>query len=248
MAEVVILSYVFDLAGFETIHTEVRVFGFDWWFEKDGPRAVPSLEKHHDASTGYRLHRKIFAGFTRKTHNQFEAFIHSLLRDDQYSAEQYRLFENNCRSYSLKLLEFLDPDDKRDAVFFLQVQKLDAQIKRDAINKVGETVWPTGLFYFKFYLWLCLVSSFMGQPSPGNSCSGEGSSSDNKRPHSTTTTGLEQQQPGLFTQALDFALHASGAEKPKDTAGWAELFVRAKASVDRNTKKTWFYLNYSTAC
>merc|ERR1711892_1357852 len=197
MAEVVILSYVFDLAGFETIHTEVRVFGFDWWFEKDGPRAVPSLEKHNDASMGYRLHRKIFAGFTRKTHNQFEAFIHSLLRDDQYSAEQYRLFENNCRSYSLKLLEFLDPDDKRDAVFFLQVQKLDAQIKREAINKIGDTVWST-------------VSSFMGQPSPGNSCSGEGSSGDNQRPHSTTKTGQEQQQ----------------------------LFVRAKASVDRNTKKT----------
>ena len=150
MAEVIIISYIFDLAGFEAVHTEVRVFGFDWWFEKDGSRAVPSIEKHHDPATGYRLHRKIFAGFTRKTHNQFETFIHS----NQYSAEQYRLFENNCRSYSLKLLEFLDPDEKRDAVFFLNVQRLDAEIKRDVVNKVGESVWSTGGFIFNLLVTL----------------------------------------------------------------------------------------------
>ena len=73
----------------------------------------------------------------------------------------------------------------------------------------------------------------MGQASQANGCSSD-------QPHSTTTgqeQQQQQQQPGIFTQALDFALQASGTEKPKDTAGWAELFVRAKATVDRNTKK-----------
>ena len=64
------------------------------------------------------------------------------------SAEKYQLFNNNCRSYSLKLLEFLDPDDKRDALFFLQAQKFDSEIKRDAINAVGNSVWNTGKLYF----------------------------------------------------------------------------------------------------
>ena len=87
MAEVVILSYIFDLAGFETVHTEVRVFGFDWWFEKDGSRALPSTEKHKDPATGYRLHRKIFAGFTRKSHNDFERFINSLIESHRNGYE-----------------------------------------------------------------------------------------------------------------------------------------------------------------
>ena len=45
------------------------------------------------------------------------------------------------------------------------------------------------------------------------------------------------QQPGLLGQALNLAFSASGTEKPKDAAGWAELFVRAKATADRNIKK-----------
>ena len=64
-----------------------------------------------------------------------------------------------------------------------------------------------------------------------------------QKPTETTTSSCNQnaessQSQGFFGQALDFALQATGTEKPKDPAGWAELLVRAKATVDRNAKNT----------
>ena len=63
MSEVVIISYLFKLIGNkQEVHTEVRVFGFDWWFEKDGAMCVPSIAKERHPEYGYTLERKISFG------------------------------------------------------------------------------------------------------------------------------------------------------------------------------------------
>ena len=56
MNEVIVIAYKFNLAGVKNeIHTEVRVFGYDWWFEKDGLKQLRSLHKEKDPKWGYTL-------------------------------------------------------------------------------------------------------------------------------------------------------------------------------------------------
>ena len=60
MEEVIVISYLFNIVGqHREIHTEVRAFGFDWWFEKDGAKAQPASSKENDPEWGYTLQRKI---------------------------------------------------------------------------------------------------------------------------------------------------------------------------------------------
>ena len=60
MEEVIVISYLFNIVGqHREIHTEVRAFGFDWWFEKDGAKAQPASSKENDPDWGYTLQRKI---------------------------------------------------------------------------------------------------------------------------------------------------------------------------------------------
>ena len=64
MEEVIVISYLFDIVGqHREIHTEVRAFGFDWWFEKDGAKAQPASSKELDPEWGYTLQRKIREDF-----------------------------------------------------------------------------------------------------------------------------------------------------------------------------------------
>ena len=60
MEEIIVISYLFNIVGqHREIHTEVRAFGFDWWFEKDGAKAQPASSKENDPEWGYTLQRKI---------------------------------------------------------------------------------------------------------------------------------------------------------------------------------------------
>ena len=60
MSDVIVISYLFDLiGGKQESHTEIRAYGFDWWFEKNGAKCIPSYEKQNDPSWGYTLDRKI---------------------------------------------------------------------------------------------------------------------------------------------------------------------------------------------
>ena len=60
MSEVIVISYLFNLiGGKQESHTEIRVFGFDWWFEKDGAQAIPSIEKQNYPQYGYTLEKYI---------------------------------------------------------------------------------------------------------------------------------------------------------------------------------------------
>ena len=70
-----------------------------------------------------------------------------------------------------------------------------------------------------------------------NACSSTGDCNTSSNTQQANNQQNTEQQPGLLGQALNFAFSATGTEKPKDAAGWAELFVRAKAAADRNTKK-----------
>ena len=59
------------------------------------------------------LKSKSSAGYTNKSHNDFEKYLSEIANN--YRPEDYQLFSRNCREYSQKLLTFLDPDNPREA-------------------------------------------------------------------------------------------------------------------------------------
>ena len=57
-SRVKVVAYEFLLGGvISEIHTEIRAFGYDYWFEKDGARKIISRnkEKQPYSSSGYKL-------------------------------------------------------------------------------------------------------------------------------------------------------------------------------------------------
>lgn len=252
MEEVIVISYLFNIVGqHREIHTEVRAFGFDWWFEKDGAKALPASSKENDPAWGYTLQRKISAGYTRKSHNEFERYLSSIAHS--YRAEDYQLFSRNCREYSQKLLNFLDPDNAREAKIFLQGQNLDAKVKADLVNIVGGCVSSYAANYFMGGQQRAQSSSNQNScwdesqwdtswATPANSAGASSNadssndSFDSNRGNSQSQRGNSQSQSQSATRPtiVDSLFEATGTEKPKDTAGWIELGVKSFASWNRN--------------
>ena len=99
------------------IHKSTRfcsaIFGPDFKVEKlsntdHGPIHIFGLD-----SQRFSRNQKSSAGYTSKSHNEFERYLSSIAND--YRAQDYQLFSRNCREYSQKLLNFLDPDNAREA-------------------------------------------------------------------------------------------------------------------------------------
>lgn len=252
MEEVFVISYLFNIVGQHSeIHTEIRAFGFDFWFEKDGAKAEPATAKERLPEWGYTLDRIISAGYTTKSHNDFEKFLTSVSPD--YTAAKYQLFSKNCREYSQKLLTELEPDNARDAKLFLASQNLDAKVKGDLINMVGGAVSSAATNYF-----LGRVASQncdSNQKScwdenqwdtkwsnPGQNTDSGPSPSGSSGPSGTTNQSSENdsQSDRRANRAtfVDTVFQAIDKEKPKDTAGWIEFGVQSFASWKRNSGNT----------
>jgi len=250
MEEVIVISYLFNIVGqHREIHTEVRAFGFDWWFEKDGAKAQPASSKENDPEWGYTLQQKISAGYTSKSHNEFERYLSSIAND--YRAQDYQLFSRNCREYSQKLLNFLDPDNAREAKIFLQGQNLDAKIKGDLVNIVGGCVSSYAANYFMGGQQRAQSSTNQNScwddsqwdttwSTPGNSAgsntdSSNGSYDANRNSQSgNSQSSNSQSRSATRPTIVDSLFEVTGTEKPKDTAGWIELGVKSFASWNRN--------------
>ena len=121
MTPVFLLAYEFYiLKPFKReVHTEIRIFGNDYWFETNGPRHTPSRNKEqlpYDGSD-YTLLAEISCGSSRLSQTDFEMYIDAI--SFEFQADQYRLFSRNCRNYSKDLLAYLHPDGVRQCRQYL---------------------------------------------------------------------------------------------------------------------------------
>lgn len=134
---VYVYGYLFDILGKSEIHTEVRVFGNDYWFEKDGTKhAFETNEK-----PGFTVDNCINAGRTSRSQAEFHQFLTQIELDHQ--SHQYLLFQNNCRTYSTKLIDFLFPNawSAVPAKQYLFVQRTEASVKSTIINWAGKSMY-----------------------------------------------------------------------------------------------------------
>ena len=111
MSPVFLLAYEFwVLKPFKKeIHTEIRAFGNDYWFETDGPKSIPSRNKEflpYDGSD-YTLATELSCGSTMLTKYEFESYIDDIAFE--FRAEKYLLVNRSCRNYSKDLLSYLHP-------------------------------------------------------------------------------------------------------------------------------------------
>ena len=121
MTPIFLLAYEFYiLKPFKKeIHTEIRAFGNDYWFETNGPKHIPSRNKEqlpYDNSD-YTLLAEISCGSSHVSQNDFEMYIDAIAFE--FQAEQYRLLSRNCRNYSKELLAYLHPDGVRQCRQYL---------------------------------------------------------------------------------------------------------------------------------
>ena len=137
---VYIYGYTFSIMGKEEVHTEVRVFGSDYWFEKDGVQQKPET----DDKPGFTRNRTICAGSTSKTQREFNDFLLSIQND--FQPHHYKLFQNNCRTYSAKLVDFLFPGRAAalEAKSYLYLKRSEASVKSSLINMAGSALYTYG--------------------------------------------------------------------------------------------------------
>ncbi|CBY33206.1 unnamed protein product [Oikopleura dioica] len=135
-SEVYVIGYAFSMGLVNEIHTEVRAFGKHYWFEKYGAEQG----SQYAPKEGFNLADEIYAGFTTSSQQDFENFIFSI-RDD-WTAEKYRLFNHNCRTYSNTLIEYLFPApfSATNAKHYLLYQRAEAKVMETGLNLLGDWV------------------------------------------------------------------------------------------------------------
>jgi len=135
-SEVYVIGYAFSMGLVNEIHTEVRAFGKHYWFEKYGAEQG----SQYAPKEGFNLADEIYAGFTMKTKEDFENYIFSI-RDD-WTADKYRLFNHNCRTYSNALIEYLFTEtySATNAKHYLLYQRAEAKVMETGLNLLGDWV------------------------------------------------------------------------------------------------------------
>ena len=86
MESVSLVAYKFPIGPLglkEEIHTEIRVFGCDFWFENRGAKSVKSRNKEKIPYDGcdYTLFKIIDCGVTTVSQQQFFLFLERIAKD-----------------------------------------------------------------------------------------------------------------------------------------------------------------------
>ena len=151
MTPVFLLAYEFYVLKplKREIHTEIRVFDKDFWFEINGPKYIPSQNKEEFPYDGsqYRLIDIIDCGVTSKQSQDLEKYVSDLSME--FQAEKYKLFSRNCRNYSKDLLSFLHPSDSTKCRSYLSALTDDQDFKEKLL--FGMAGVATSYTFYKLY-------------------------------------------------------------------------------------------------
>ena len=112
MSEVYLLIYTFKLLKILTLqHTEIRCFGRDLAYGRNGISIAPSQIRED-----MTLIKVIYCGETDMTDLDLTQYLINIARF--FTKKTYRLFDNNCRKFSTVILEFLDTNEPNEGEKF----------------------------------------------------------------------------------------------------------------------------------
>ena len=159
MENVSLVAYKFPIGPLglkEEIHTEIRVFGCDFWFENRGAKSVKSRNKEKIPYDGcdYTLFKIIDCGVTTVSQQQFFLFLERIAQD--HTSEDYKLFTKNCRAYSKALLNNSNPSQSREAHQYLDSLIGNQNFKSNLLwGLTGAATGKNYSHYFKLVLLSC---------------------------------------------------------------------------------------------
>ncbi|CAG5091687.1 Oidioi.mRNA.OKI2018_I69.PAR.g13198.t1.cds [Oikopleura dioica] len=206
-SEVYVIGYAFSMGLVNEIHTEVRAFGKHYWFEKYGAEQA----SQYAPKEGFNLADEIYAGFTERSQQDFESYIFSIRED--WTADKYRLFNHNCRTYSNTLIEYLFPGpfsgtaqetfqfqlpfQATNAKHYLLYQRAEAKVMETGLNLLGD--WANAY-----------LERSNPQPASGARCDGSADSAK---------------------------VDSNQSRQPKSAAEWVEQGVQLFAALTKPQKK-----------
>lgn len=97
-------------------HTEVVVHGKSFGFDDEDGITVVDRENLNGVYN-YQIKQVIPLGLTKTTEDELKTMIRELSRD--WTKAKYKLFTKNCRHFSKKLIQKLEPTDKDDGIELL---------------------------------------------------------------------------------------------------------------------------------
>ena len=96
--------YILDLIP--EYHAEITAYKKSYSYSDEGLEISSIINKH--GLDGYQLVKRISLGFSGLSENVFmERFFPELV--ESYTIDKYRLFTNNCRHFSVKMIHVLRP-------------------------------------------------------------------------------------------------------------------------------------------
>ena len=96
--------YIFDLVP--EYHAEITAYGKSYSYSDEGLEISSITDKN--GLDGYQLVKRISLGFSGLSENVFmERFFPELV--ENYTIDKYKLFTNNCRHFSVKMIHVLRP-------------------------------------------------------------------------------------------------------------------------------------------
>ena len=96
--------YILDLIP--EYHAEITAYKKSYSYSDEGLEISTIINKH--GVDGYQLVKRISLGFSGLSENVFmERFFPGLV--ENYTIDKYRLFTNNCRHFSVKMIHVLRP-------------------------------------------------------------------------------------------------------------------------------------------
>ena len=102
-------------------HTEVVVHGKSFRFDDECGITVMDRESLHEVNNyNYKIKKVIPLGVTFKTENDLKRLVQEINGD--WSKATFRLFNHNCRHFSKRLIEELQPSDSKAGLEILRQQ------------------------------------------------------------------------------------------------------------------------------
>ena len=98
-------------------HTEVVVHGKSFGYDDNDGLTVMDRENLHGLFN-YKIKQVIPLGVTLKTENDLKRIIREI--NGEWTSATYRLFNHNCRHFSKRLIEELEPSDGEEGIEVLQ--------------------------------------------------------------------------------------------------------------------------------
>ena len=159
MTNVQLRIYEFQL--FDTLrefHAEIVAFNKSFSYSDEGLEKSVVLNK--DGLEGYTLIATYELGYADIYEYEFDEFyVPDIIQE--FTAEEYHLFENNCRHYALHLINILKPAKSDIRIKVLQDLNNMSELLGNVMNTLINIMTTINTFTTQLVIGLCLIVSFI---------------------------------------------------------------------------------------